>query len=81
MSAVKTQPSAAQIHFDDTYITSAQIMRDLKISRSALLYARKRGLLPNPIIVNDGRILIWEKVHIQANLDAWKTMLDIRKGA
>jgi hypothetical protein len=81
MSAVKTQPSAAQIHFENTYITSAQIMRDLNVSRSALLYARKRGLLPDPIVINDGRILIWEKEHIQANIDAWKIMLDIRKGA
>lgn len=80
MSDVKTQPSAAQKYFEDTYITAAQIMRDLGISRSALLYARKRGVLPDPIVINDGRIYIWEKKHIQANLDAWKLMLDIRKG-
>lgn len=80
MSAVKTQPSAAQLHFEQTYITAAQIMRDLGISRSALLYARRRGTLPNPIVLNDGRIFIWEREHIQETLNAWKVMLDIRKG-
>lgn len=80
MSAVKTQPSPAQIHFDETYITAAQIMRDLNVTRSAVLYARRRGFLPDPIILNDGRIYIWEKKHIQANLDAWKLVLNTRKG-
>lgn len=79
MSAVKL-PSAAQLYFEQTYITAAQIIRELGISRSALLYARRRGLLPDPIIINDGRIYIWEREHIQENLDAWKRMLDIRKG-
>lgn len=80
MSDVKTQPSEAQTHFDQTYITSAEIMRDLNIARSTLLHARRRGMLPDPIIINDGRIYLWERKHIQANLDAWKLTLTCRKG-
>lgn len=72
--------SAAQEYFDKTYITSAEILRDLGISRSSLLNARKRGMLPNSISLNDGRLFLWERAAIQKNLDAWRITLGVRKG-
>jgi hypothetical protein len=80
MCAVKSTESAAQALFEATYVTASQIMRELGISRSALLYARKRGVLPDPIIINEGRLYIWQRKDVQANINAWKRMLDIRKG-
>jgi hypothetical protein len=72
--------SPAQKNFDDTYITSAQIMRDLRVSRAGLLYARKRGLLPNPIVVNHGQLFIWERATVTPHLEAWQRILNARRG-
>ena len=70
----------AQINFDKTYITSTQIMRDLCVSRAGLLYARQRGLLPEPIAVNDGQLFIWERATVMTYLDAWRVILNVRRG-
>jgi hypothetical protein len=76
-----TLKGTAQSHFNATYITSAQIIKELKISRAAFLYARRSGKLPGEIVVNDGRLYLWEKEQIQAYLDAWKIILDARRGS
>jgi hypothetical protein len=70
----------AQAIFDSTYITAHQIMSDLEISRPALLYARRSGKLPDPIILNDGRLYIWELKDIQVTLNEWKEALNTRRG-
>jgi hypothetical protein len=70
----------AQRAFDEKYITAGQIMRDLKISRAALLYARRCGKLPEPIVVNEGRLFVWSREIVQAQLDAWKLELKARRG-
>ena len=49
----------AQSEFDRTYITASEVMQKVKISRAGLLYARRSGRLPQPIVVNGGRLLIW----------------------
>ncbi len=72
--------SPAQEAFDKTYITAAQIMKDLGLTRGGLLYARKSGKLPDPIVVNDGRLLIWERSTVSQYLDAWNTILKARRG-
>lgn len=76
-----TAMSPAQKNFDNTYITSTQIMRDLSVSRAGLLYARQRGLLPDPIVVNDGQLFIWERATVTPYLDAWRVILNVRRGA
>lgn len=70
----------AQIRFDETYITAAEIMRNLNLSRAGLLYARRTGKLPDPIALNDGRLFIWEKETIQPYLDTYKVVLNARRG-
>lgn len=72
--------SPAQTRFDTVYITSTQIMRDLGVSRAGLLNARNRGVLPEPISVNDGQLFIWERNTIATNLEAWKRIIQIRRG-
>ena len=71
---------SAQTRFDEMYITSAEIQRDMNVSRSTLLNARKRGLLPDPIVVNDGQLFIWERNSVKDNISAWKVILGIRRG-
>ena len=70
----------AQERFNDTYITSTEIMRDLKISRASLLNARRNGRLPDAIVVNDGQLYMWEREKIEGYLHAWKTILQCRRG-
>lgn len=76
-----TMQKVAQERFNEKYITAGQIMRDLGISRSALLYARRTNKLPNPIYVNEGKLFIWEREPLEAYLDAWKAVLKARRGA
>ena len=69
----------AQETFDNKYITSTEIIRELKINRTTLLFARRTGKLPEPIVVNDGRLYIWERASIQEYLSAWRVMLNAKR--
>jgi hypothetical protein len=75
MSDIET----AQQRFDRLYITSTEICIDLGVARPSIMQARKRGLLPDPIFVNDGTICIWERDAVKPKLDAWRLMLDVRR--
>lgn len=66
-------PHPAQLEFDNKYITSCEIQRELGVSRTALFYARQTGKLPDPIDVQ-GQLFIWERDKVRAYLDAWKTL-------
>lgn len=70
--------STAQVEFDQRYITAAEVMKKLGISRTQLLYARRTGRLPNPIVLN-GRLFIWERKDIEHYLDAWLVMLSAKR--
>lgn len=59
--------------FSKKYITSSEIMSFLDISRAGFLYGRRAGKIKvAPIVINDGRLLIWERALIQDDLTAWK---------
>lgn len=70
----------AQDRFDTFYITSAEIMQRLNVTRSAILYARKTGKLPGAIEVQPGTLYIWERQTVEPYISAWKLMLDARRG-
>lgn len=70
----------AQQRFDETYITSTDLQRELGVSRAAVLYARKRGTLPEPVVVNDGQLTMWERDTLKPYLDAWVADLNARRG-
>jgi hypothetical protein len=69
----------AQKRFDEQYITSSEIMRDLKVSRVTILLARRSGKLPEPIDVQ-GKIFVWEREKVKDYLASWKHVLDVRRG-
>lgn len=73
------QARTAQQRFDDIYMTSSDIGRELGISRATLVQGRKRGMLPDPIVVNEGQIVLYERAIVRPYLDAWKLVLDIKK--
>ena len=73
-------PNAAQELFDNTYITSFEICRDLNIERSTLLRARARNLLPEPVLIPGVNAFIWERSKVAAALDTWKRTLASRRG-
>lgn len=73
-------PSQAQLDFDRRYITSSEIIAKLGVTRTSILFARRTGKLPDPIDIQ-GKIFIWERSKVQHYLDAWKTILDARRGA
>jgi len=69
-----------QERFDDLYITSSEIQRLLKVDRSAILSARRRGMLPDAVMVRGVRAYIWERKHVAPFLAAWKICLASRRG-
>lgn len=76
-----SQPNTAQTRFDSVYISSGDICKLMNISRPSLLHARRRGLLPDPIVVNEGHLYLWERETVQQYLDAWKLILQVRRTA
>ena len=69
-----------QESFDEKYITSSEIQKELKVNRSAVLYARRRGMLPEPIVVRGSRSFIWERAKARPFIDAWALSLASRRG-
>lgn len=70
----------AQERFDELYITSSEIQEELNVERSTILNARRRGLLPEPILVRGVRAFIWERDKVRPYLEAWKISLASRRG-
>lgn len=71
---------SAQEEFDAIYITSSEICKRLRITRATIVQGRRRGLLPDPIVVNDGQLLVWKRAEIMLYLDAWNINLRARRG-
>lgn len=74
------QQLTPQETFDKHYITSTEIQRELGVERSTILNARKRGMLPDPIIVMGVRAFIWEREKVKPYLKAWELSLKSRRG-
>ena len=70
----------AQEEFDKIYITSSEIGRTLGVCRATIVQARKRGMLPDPVIVNGAQIYIWKREIVAPFLEAWKLNLASRRG-
>lgn len=70
---------SAQEKFDNTYISSSEICRQLGVSRAAIVHARRRGLLPDPVVVNGVQIYLWERDTVRPFLDAWNLNLMARR--
>jgi hypothetical protein len=74
--------SNSQIVFDTKYITAGEITKELGITRTGFLYGRRRGILPEPIIASEGRLMMWERTpEILAAIASWKEAINSRKFA
>jgi len=69
-----------QERFDELYVTSSEIQITLNVSRTVILGARKRGMLPDPVLVRGLGAFIWERETVTPYLDAWKISLASRRG-
>lgn len=70
-----------QEQFDSEYITASEAMQFLGISRPGFLYGRRTGKLPEPIVLNGGRLFVWKRAEAAAPLQAWKSAIEARKSA
>lgn len=68
---------SAQKEFDETYITSSEICRELDITRATIVTGKRRGLLPNPIKCE--QLQLWRRDEVRPHLDAWKAQLQERR--
>lgn len=72
-------PTKYQLAFDEKYITAQEVARVAGVSRVAVHHARQNGQLPDPIIVGDNLVCIWERKRLAPHLEQWKTQLANRK--
>ena len=75
----KTETNEAQRKFNETYISTSEIIKMLGLSRTAIHTARTTGKLPDPICIH-GQIFVWERAKVSDYLNAWLTMLNVRRG-
>ena len=73
-------PTTAQQRFDEQYISSSEIGEELQVTRSTIMAARKRRMLPDPVVVNGMHIYLWERTTVRPYIDAWKMVLAARRG-
>ena len=73
-------PNSAQVRFDKQYITSTEIQERLAVTRSVILNARRRGMLPEPVVIKGLNTFIWERSIVNSYLDAWEISLASRRG-
>lgn len=78
MDEMQTNP---QQDFDRDYITSSEICNELGVTRPAIHFRRKAGLLPGAIQVYGQQLLIWKRADIQPWLDEWKTSIQAKRVA
>lgn len=69
----------AQDRFDKAYITSSEIAQRLSVTRPAIHFRRKAGLLPNAITVPGNQLFIWERDFIEPHLRKWEEQLQSKK--
>ena len=69
----------AQERFDRMYITSSEIAQRLDVTRPAIHFRRKSGLLPNAISVPGNQLFIWERDPIEPYLAKWAEQLKAKK--
>lgn len=70
---------SAQQRFAEKYITSTEILNDLKISRTTLSYYRRVGKLKDPIVLSGGLVVLYERDQVTAFVAAWKQSLESKR--
>lgn len=80
METLNKEVHEAQKRFDEMYISSTQMTALLNVNRASIFHARQRGVLPEPIIINEGQVYLWERSVVDPILKEWKQSLDFRRG-
>lgn len=65
--------SEAQKKFDELYISSKEILKRLNVTRATVSQAKKRGTLPEPIVVNNSSL--WERKEVEPALQSWEASM------
>jgi hypothetical protein len=60
-------------------MTSSEIKRRLGVTRAAIIQARVKGLLPDPIMI-EGHMTIWKRWFIEPYVEAWQKKRNARIG-
>jgi predicted DNA-binding transcriptional regulator AlpA len=71
--------TSAQMRFDEKYVSTAELVKTLGVNRASIFHARQRGMLPDPIVINDGQLYLWERVTIAGIIEEWKRAISFRK--
>lgn len=71
--------TSAQTRFDEKYISSAELSKTLGVNRASIFHARQRGMLPDPIVVNESQLYLWERAAISGIVEEWKRAINFRK--
>lgn len=69
----------SQEEFDKKYITSTEIAKSLNVSRASVCNAVSRGLLPEPVTLNNGSMTIFVREKVTPFVEAWRTVLDVKR--
>lgn len=69
----------AQARFDSMYITSTEIGQRLNVTRPAIHFRRRDGLLPDAIQVSGNQLYIWERSKIEPHLQRWEEQLKAKR--
>jgi hypothetical protein len=80
-TVIATSTQTSQAKFDGEYITASEMMKLLNISRAGFLYGRRAGKLPEPIVLNEGRLLVWKRQEAMPLLEIWREAITTRKSA
>lgn len=80
MSEPITDHKTAQQRFNERYITAPEVCEFMGVGRATLMHARRRGTLPDAVEINGGQVFVWEREKLRPYLEAWKLMLDVRRG-
>lgn len=69
----------AQEEFDAKYISSSEICKTVGVTRAAVIQARKKGILPDPINIDD-HLFLWLRADVTEKIDAWIKRRNARIG-
>lgn len=72
--------TTAQQRFEEIYITSTEICQRLSVNRASITQGRKRGMLPDPIVIRGSNQYLWEREKVEPFLKAWAISLSARRG-
>ena len=75
-----TTISAEQNAFNEEWVVTAEICKELDVTRASIVYAHRRGLLPEPIIIPGTKSYIWKREDVTPYVRRWQEKLIEKRG-